>query len=101
MIYISKNNQVEIFTDNLVNFVPDELMIYLDDQLIGTFENLSESENYLRFIIPALDLTEREYKMKIFNHKALIKEELVQVQDFTKPVAISPDTSKNIVMYEK
>lgn len=100
MIYISKNNHVEIFTDNLVDFIPDILDVYLDDVLIGSFDNLSDNTIYLRFIVPVLTITEKEYTMKIFNHKALIKQELVIVKYFTQNEVKSITTTKELKMYE-
>lgn len=100
MIYISKNNQVEITTDNIVNFIPDFLDIYFDDIFIGQFENLSDKLLYLTFIIPSLEMEEREYKMKIYNHQALIKMEIVVVKDFSNLVIKSINNEKTIKFYE-
>lgn len=100
MIYISKNNQVEITTDNIVNFIPDFLDIYLDDIFIGQFENLSNKLLYLTFIIPALEMEEREYQMKIYNNEALIKQELVIVKDFSNLEIKSVINEKTIKFYE-
>ena len=101
MIYISKNNQVEITTDNIVNFIPDFLDVYFDDIFIGTFENLSANKLiYLTLIIPALNLEEREYQMKIYNHEALIKKELVIVKDFSNVEIKSINNTKEIKFYE-
>ena len=100
MIYISKNNQVEITTDNIVNFIPDFLDIYFDDIFIGQFENLSDKLLYLTFIIPAQDLEEREYQLKIYNHSALIKKELLVIKDFSKLEIKSVINEKTIKFYE-
>lgn len=101
MIYISKNNQVEITTDNIVNFIPDFLDVYFDDIFIGQFENLSiDKLIYLTFIIPALDMEEREYQMTIYNHEALIKKELVIVKDFSNVEIKSINNTKEIKFYE-
>lgn len=101
MIYISKNNQVEITTDNIVNFIPDFLDVYFDDFFIGQFENLSTDKLiYLTFIVPSLDLEEREYQMKIYNHEALIKQELVIVKDFSNLEIKSINNTKEIKFYE-
>ena len=101
MIYLSKNNQVEVFTDNVVNFIPDVLDVYLNDVLLGSFDNLSDNEMYLRFIIPTLDIQEMEYKMKIYTHKALIKEELIIIKNFRKSEIKTINNSKEIVFYER
>lgn len=85
MIYIYKNSiSNEITTDNVANFIPDELEVYLDDTLIGTYTNDSTSTIYLIFTIPAEDVVnfqEKEYKLNIYNHEALIKSELVVVKE--------------------
>lgn len=102
MIYISKNNQTEIATDSLVNFIPDFLDIYLNDVWIGNFENISTSVLFIRFLIPygLTDYDEKEYNMKIYNHEALIKEELVIIHDFLQKEFKSITKTKNITFYE-
>lgn len=100
MIYISKINNTEIITDNIVNFIPDLLQIYLDDIYIGEFENLSDNKNFLRFIMPTLELDEREYILKIYTHNALIKREIIIVLDFLSPEFKSVEKIKTIKMYE-
>lgn len=100
MIYISINNHQEITTDNITNYIPDILTVYLDDTLIGEFTNLSTKLIYLTFQLPALDLQEKEYIMKIYNHNALIKEEVVIVKDFLNPTYKVVTNSKSIKFYE-
>lgn len=100
MIYISKNNQVEITTDNIVNFKPDFLDIYLDDIFIGQFENLSDKLLYLTFIMPSLEMEEREYQLKIYNNDALIKKELLIIKDFSNLEIKSVINEKTIKFYE-
>lgn len=101
MIYISKNNSTEIMTDSFIDFIPDTLVVYLDDVLIGGFINRSLNTQYLKFTCPAQGLEEREYIMKIYNHFALIKEELVIVKDLYNPIIKSITNPNNIKMYEK
>ena len=101
MIYLSKEKQTEVITDNIVNFIPLQFDVYLDDVLIGEFENLSKSVNYLVFVIPAMKLEEREYIMSLYNHKALIKKELVIVKDSREFKVKSITKTKHITMYEK
>ena len=100
MIYISKNNGTEIFTDNLVDWVPDVLRIYLDEHEIGEFENLSTEPTWLRFHLPALDLPERDYVLRILTRGAEIKRESAKVMNWLRPDPQSHQTPNKIVMYE-
>lgn len=101
MIYLSKNNATTVITDNVVNLVPSEFDVYLDEVLIGRFPNHSSKSQYLKFECPKLDLVEREYIMKIYSNEALIKEELVIVKDLSESKPISITKPKQILMYEK
>lgn len=101
MIYLSKNNETKVITDNVTNFSPENIDVYLDEILIGNFENLSTNDRELKFITPKLELTEREYVMKIYSSNTLIKEELIIVKDLTKFEPISINKAKKIKMYEK
>ena len=100
MIYISKNNHSEIFTDNILDWIPEKLNIYFDDIYIGEFDNISSNKKYLRFIIPTSQLECREYQILIYSNKLKIKSELVVVIDFTEPPQITPETTNNIRFYE-
>lgn len=102
MIYIYKQNN-EIITDNIINFIPDTLDIYLDDIYIGNFINKSTSLLYLKFDILLSDiemLQEREYKLNIYTHEALIKTELCIIKDDDTIEIKSITKQKQIVMYE-
>lgn len=101
MIYLSKNNQTIVITDSVIDYIPEILDIYLDDVLIGNFENQSHHNFYFEFIVPKLELEEKEYKMKIYSHYALLKEELVIVKDLSKLTIKSITEPKSIKMYEK
>lgn len=101
MIYLSKNNRTEVITDNITSFFPTKFDVYLDSVLIGEFENLSKSEQYISFVMPKLDLEEKEYNMKIVFYQATIKEELVIVKDLSEREIKSITNPKNIKMYEK
>lgn len=101
MIYLSKNNQTNVLTDNVVSFIPDTVDVYLDEVLIGNFENLSTNDREINFIFPKVVLEEREYIMKIYTHKALIKKELIIVKDLSVNSPISRTKPKQIKMYEK
>lgn len=101
MIYLSKNNQTNVLTDNVANAIPVTVDVYLDDVLIGNFENLSTNEREISFIMPKLDLEEREYIMRLYIGEALIKKELVIVKDLSEFKPISITNPKTIKMYEK
>ena len=49
MIYLYKNNFNEIVTDNVINFIPSTLEIYLNDTKLGEYLNYSTSLLYLYF----------------------------------------------------
>jgi hypothetical protein len=104
MIYIYKNTiSNEIVTDNITNFIPDDLEIYLDDIFVGTYTNDSEATIYLEFTIPTTDIEtfqEKEYKLKIYNHKALIKSELVIVKENTSIEVKQINKTNTIKFYE-
>ena len=101
MIYLSKNNATTVTTDNVVNLEPSEFDVYLDDVLVGNFENLSTKIQYLKFECPKLDMQEKEYIMKIYSNEALIKQELVIVKDLSEFIPKSVSKPKQIKMYEK
>lgn len=103
MIYITRNQNTVITTDNLVDYIPDNLSVYLDGLLIGTYANTSTTILYLIFEIPVLDIQshqEREYKMKLTNYSATIKEELVIVKDYTAMPIVEVTKTKEIKFYE-
>lgn len=104
MIYIPLNQSKLIITDNFVNYIPDNLTIYLDDELLGTYVNESTSLLYLKFNINSGDTSnfqEREYNMKITNYSATIKEELVIVKDYYQITKTEVTTNKEKKFYEK
>lgn len=103
MIYITRNQNTTVITDNLVDYIPDNLSIYLDDVLVGSYANESTTLLYLRFTIPVADISayqEREYKMKLTNYTATVKEELVIVKDNTVTPIVEVTKTKTIKFYE-
>lgn len=101
MIYLSKNNSTEVITDNVADFIPESFEVYLDDVLIGEFDNLYPNGQYLMFNCPKLKLEEKEYTMKIYTYGFLIKEELVIVKDLSKLQVKSITKPKTLKMYER
>lgn len=103
MIYITKTIENEIITDSIIDFIPDNLEIYLDDIKLGQYENISETVNYLIFLLPVEDISTlqaKEYKMSIYNYGALIKQELIIVSENTSLSVKSINNSKQIKFYE-
>jgi hypothetical protein len=103
MIYITKTIDNEIVTDNITNFIPDNLDVYLDDILIGTYENYSETTLLLKFTLPAEateNLSSKEHILKIYNHSALIKKELVIVRQNGSSEFISINNTNTVKFYE-
>lgn len=103
MIYITKFIDNEVTTDNIVDFIPDNLDVYLDDNLLGTYVNLSTYKHLLLFIIPSEDLVdyaEKDYSMKILNHFEKIKEELVCIKELSTFEVKSINKTNKIVMYD-
>lgn len=105
MIYLYKNNFNEIVTDNVINFIPNTLEIFLNDTKLGDYLNYSTSLLYLYFDIPSIDLInfqEKEYKIKIYNYSALIKEELCYLKDNTINIIVNEfNSEKKIRYYER
>lgn len=101
MIYLSKNNQTTVLTDNVVDYIPGAIDVYLDDVLIGNFENQYHNSRKLLFTFPSEKLEEKEYIMKIYSNEALIKQELVIVKDLSESTHKSVTNPKTIKMYEK
>ena len=91
MIYLVKNNGNQLFiTDAVSLYRPSIMDIYLDDELLGNFENMSNSLLYLKTHIDETLLNiliEKEYILKIKSYGRILKEELSQVRDFhTEPI---------------
>ena len=101
MIYLSKNNQTIVLTDNVVDYIPGVLDVYLDDVLIGNFENQYDNNRKLLFTFSSENLEEKEYIMKIYSSGVFIKQELVIVKDLTESTFKSVTSTKKIKMYEK
>lgn len=103
MIYISKDQSTVITTENVVDYVPMTLDVYLDEVKLGSYNNISNSRLYLVFEIPLEDISgyqEREYNMKITSHYATLKTELVYVKDYISISTLEVNNPKKIIMYE-
>lgn len=103
MIYITRDQDTTVITDNLVDYIPDNLSIYLDDVLIGKYPNISNTKLYLKFEVPVEDIQgyqEREYTMTIVNYFANIKEELTIVKDYNSDPIVNETKTKSVKFYE-
>lgn len=104
MIYLTNNNDNTIATDSWLEYIPEDLMIYLDDILIGTYTNISTFNEYIQLTIPSTDLVNlqvKEYKMKMYHNLALLKVELVQVLSDNQLTVNTHNDTKTIKMYER
>ena len=105
MLYIHKNNDNVILTDSVIDYIPSDLIISLDDELIGTYANESTYKNYLLVTIPAADIaniSNAEHQIKFSYYGEIIKQELCMVKDSAaiEPVISKTKTNK-IIAYEK
>jgi hypothetical protein len=103
MIYIYKNRDNEITTDNIVNFIPDNLIIYLDDILIGTYVNTSTYKAIIEFTIPLEDIStlqEKEYNLIITNNLVTIKQELAIIKEVSTFEIKTINKTNKITMYD-
>ena len=57
MIYIQKTVNNKIVTDNLLEYIPNSIAVYLDDILIDSYSNDSLNSRYLVIEIPLEDLS--------------------------------------------
>lgn len=96
MIYIQKTVNNKIVTDNLLEYIPNSIAVYLDDILIDSYSNDSLNSRYLVIEIPLEDLSNlenKEYTLKLMDDTTLIKTELVVVHT---SATIETNTVNNI-----
>lgn len=96
MIYIQKTVNNKIVTDNLLEYIPNSIAVYLDDILIDSYSNDSLNSRYLVIEIPLEDLSNlenKEYTLKLMDGTTLIKTELVVVHT---SATIETNTVNNI-----
>jgi hypothetical protein len=108
MIYLYNDSDNKITTDSWLEYIPDTITIYLDDILVGTYDNVSIKNEYIVLEIPAADLSaittleNREYKLKMINNNnaTLIKIELVVVLNPNTPTSNVLNNNPIIKIYE-
>jgi len=105
MLYIKKEQENVIITDNFVDYIPSILSVYLDNTIVGTYTNESTDINYLILTIPSgdtLSFNNCEYTIKYVYYDEIIKQELVLIKDLSiiEPV-ITKTKEKTIKYYER
>ena len=105
MIYIFKNANNEVTTDNCTDYIPGQVSIYLEDIKIGTYTNITTNLSFIRFIVPSTDLIDlelKEYKMIIRNdsNATIIKTELISVKNDITPQFTELINNKKEKFYE-
>lgn len=85
MIYIINKENNTITTDSWIEYVPTTIRVYLNDILLGDYNNTSTKKEYIVFTIPKEDIVNienQEYKLKLINmnNLTMIKIELVVVK---------------------
>lgn len=98
MVYLYKNKDSYITTDNITEYRYDGFNVFLDDLDLGYYTNLSDSNIYIKVLIPSnkLNLDEKEYKLKFVSSYITIKEELgyvksldtVEIKEHTKQTSM-------------
>lgn len=105
MLYLQKASENSLITDSFIGSIPDNVQIMLDNDIIGTYQNLSTDINYLDFKINPDDLKDivnGEHKIKYIFIEEIIKEELCMVKDsnLIEPIFTEAKQIKNFI-YEK
>jgi hypothetical protein len=103
MIYITNLSDNKITTESWLDYIPEDLLVYIDDVEIGTYLNESLFSEYITITIPSSDLINlqnKEYTLKLYHNLALLKVELVTVQSNIKPVIKTVTNNQKTIMYE-
>ena len=103
MIYLTKSEDNTVITDSLLSIIPTSLSIYLDDTLVGTYDNLSTHKSYMEFIILEADIEEfqeREYELIIKVNNSVIKNELIIVKESGSLIVKSISKTNKVKMYD-
>lgn len=103
MIYLAKNQDNYVISDSFTEYVPTSFDIYLDDDLIGSFANISTNTVYYTINIPVSatsGLQSREYNFKWVDNGATIKQELCMIKDFAGIDIKAATKTKTLKMYE-
>lgn len=107
MVYFYKfADYTTIVTDTVRNVIPANVKIYLEDTLLGTYENQSTNIQYYRVTIPNTDIINfesREYQLTWKNaaNDDDLKKELCIVLDDKQLSINTINKQKTIIMYNK
>ncbi len=85
MIYIIAKQSNVIVTDNLTDIIPSSVLVFLDNEEVGTFSDTSPKKDYIDFEIPSINIStfeNKEYTMKLVSgdNGTVIKTELVVIR---------------------
>jgi hypothetical protein len=103
MIYLAKNQENYVISDSFTDYVPTSFDIYLDNDLIGSFANISTNTVYYTINIPSESIDgfqEKEYKLKWVDNGATIKQELCMIRNFADIEVKTATKTKTLKMYE-
>ena len=103
MIYLTKSEDNTVITDSLLSVIPTSLTIYLDDTLVGTYDNLSTHNSYIKFTVLEDDIStfqEKEYELIIKSNNSVIKNELIIVKESGALIVKSISKTNKVKMYD-
>lgn len=105
MIYIINKENNTITTDSWIEYIPSTIKVYLNDILLGEYNNTSTKNEYIVFTIPKEDIVNienQEYNLKLVNgnNLAVIKVELVVVKSNVISTSNSVINNKKNKFYE-
>ena len=103
MIYLAKNQSNLLISDSLIDYLPEQVSLFLDDVLIGSFANISDTIFYHTVVVNSTDIDsfqEREYKLKWVDNGSVIKTELCVVKNFSENIIKSITKQKTLKFYE-
>lgn len=103
MVYLYKNQDTFVSTDNVLDYSYDTYDVFLNDIHLGLFTNMSETNNYIKFLIPGslLNLQEKEYTLKLVSSFITIKEELAYVKNMSIEEIKEHTKTTTVKFYEK
>lgn len=104
MLYLYKQQDTELITDSVIDYIPSALEIYIDNQLVGTYTNESLDVNYFIFNIPSGSIEQfsnSDHTLKYEYYEEIIKSELCTIKDLTiKETPTTVTKIKSIKYYE-
>lgn len=104
MVYIYKEKDNIIVTDNVIAFSPNNLTIMIDDEELAFLNNISNDPNYFKFVIDSALLTNfnyGEHKMILKYNGKIIKTEIIMIASINDINIVEVNKPKKIINYEK